>query len=124
MTLKSLISADVTSVLFRTNDFAETATVSRKSATVTMPAIVDTQEVQTRDNRDVMSTRQFVVLLIPVSSYNFGDGVTEPMSIDEFVIDSRRYEATSKDVNGLGRCWDYTDGTSQVYKIYVEEVKA
>lgn len=104
--------------------FGQSVIASRNSATVTLTMILETQQVETRESRDVMSTRTMAVLTVAVSAYNFGSGLTTPSPIDEFLIGSRRFEATSKDVNGLGKCWDYTDGTSTMFKIFVEEVKA
>ena len=120
MTLQSLLESDLATVFFNTNDFAVSAVASRNSATVTMTVIMDQQEVRTRDSRDVLISRNITVLHVIASTYNFGSGVTTPLPIDEFVIGSRRFEARTPD--GKGQCWEYSDGTSQVLKVFVEEV--
>lgn len=101
-------------------EFGQSATVSRDSATVTMTVIIDSQEVKARDNRDVMISRNWTVIIARVGDYNLGDGVTKPQSIDEIVIDSRRFEPRTPD--GKMQCWEYAEGTSSVLRIYVEEV--
>jgi len=125
VTLKSEILSDVSGVIFDTDDFAESASVSRNSVTVTLSVIMDTQEVKTRENvssrsADVEVSRNWVVLLVQASLYDFGGGAVEPSTTDSFSIDSRKFEPRRPD--GMGQCWEYTDGTSQIFMIYVEEV--
>lgn len=125
MSLQDLAAADLSSVFFNTNDFGQSASVSRSTATVTVTVIVNQQEVKTRDyvsasRSDVQISRNWVILLVPVSEYDFGSGVVVPTTVDEFTIGTRKYEPRKPD--GMGQCWEYTDGTSQVYKIFVEEV--
>ena len=120
MTLNDEIEADVMNVFFKTDDFGQAASLSRGAVTITPIVIIDTQEVKTRDRSDVQISRNWVVLLVPVSQYDFGSGLVEPLTTDQFVIDSRRYKPRKPD--GMGQCWEYTDGTSQLFKVFVEEV--
>jgi len=120
MSLNDLIAADIDGVFFNTNDFASAASISRGMVTITPTVIVDSQMVKTRD-RDVMEvSRNWVVLLIPVSQYDFGSGIAKPSATDEYTIGTRKYE--QRKPKGVGDIWEYSDGTSQIYKIYFEEV--
>lgn len=122
MSLNDLIDADVGSVFFNTADFGLSASVSRKAATVTMTTIIDTQEVRTRGNNAVVITRNWLILLVQASVYNFGDGIVAPITIDHFTVGSRKFQP--RKVTDMGQCWEYTDGTSGILKIFVEEVSA
>lgn len=104
------------------SEFGKTASLARGTATATPTVIMDMQQVKTRDNQDALISRNWVTLSVPVSQYDFGEGVVEPSAVDEFTVASRKYEARNPD--GIGQCWEYTDGTSLVYRIYVEEVAA
>lgn len=106
-------------------EFGQDASITRRSTTITASAIVDTQKVRSKDAQrgDVEISRNWVTLLIRVSQYDFGDGVVEPTSVETISIeDGRSFEPRTPD--GKEQCWEYTDGTSTVYKIYVEEVAA
>jgi hypothetical protein len=106
-------------------EFGQASSVSRASVTITPTVIVDMQEVRTREtvssrSGEMQISRNWVILLIPTAQYDFGSGAVEPSPVDEIVIGSRKYEPRKPE--GKGQCWEYTDGTSQVYKIFVEEV--
>jgi len=103
-------------------EFGQASSVSRAAVTITPTIIVDSQMVKTRGRDVIEVSRNWVVLIIPVSHYDFGEGVVEPSTVDEFTINSRKYEPRKPD--GVGNCWEYTDGTSLFYKVYVEEVSA
>ena len=98
------------------------ASVTRNSATVTMSVLMDVEAVKSRDSKGVAISRNTTVLRTATSTYNFGDGLTTPSPVDEFLIGSRRFEPRKPD--GMGDCWEYSDGTSAMLKIYVEEVSA
>ena len=101
-------------------EFGQASSVSRGATTITPTVIVDSQMVKTRD-RDVMEvSRNWVILLFPVSQYDFGSGVVKPFATDEYTIGTRKYEPRKP--KGVGDIWEYSDGTSQFYKVYVEEV--
>lgn len=101
-------------------EFGQASSVSRDTVTITPTVIIDSQMVKTRD-RDVMEiSRNWTVILIPVAQYDFGSGTTEPSPIDEFTIGTRKYEPRKP--KGMGDIWEYSDSTSTVYKVYVEEV--
>jgi hypothetical protein len=103
-------------------EFGQVSSVSRGAVTITPTVILDSQMVKTRD-RDVMEvSRNWVILLVPVSQYDFGSGIVEPIATDEFTVSSRKYEPRKP--KGVGNIWEYSDGTSTVYKIFVEEVAA
>jgi len=122
MSLDDLIEADLSSVFFNTEDFAKTASVSRAAVTITPTVIMAKQEVKTRDAEGFEIARNWVVIKVPVSHYDFGGGVVEPSAIDEFTVSGRKYEPQTP--KGVEQCWDYSDGTSLEYMIYVEEVAA
>lgn len=103
-------------------EFGQASSVSRGAVTITPTVIVDMQMVKTRD-RDVMEvSRNWVVLLIPVAQYDLGSGIVTPLATDEFTIGTRKYEPRKP--KGVGDIWEYSDGTSQVYRVFVEEVSA
>lgn len=104
------------------SEFGQTASLSRGATTITPTVIVGMQDVKSRDNQDVLISRNWVTLSIPISHYDFGGGVVEPSTEDEFTIDSRKYEPRTPD--GKGQCWEYKDSTSLVYKVFVEEIAA
>lgn len=104
----------------------EPASITRRSTAITPSVIVEMQEVKSMDMRgqsgDIEISRNWVTLLVQASEYDFGSGVVEPTSVETINIDGRYYEPATPD--GKEQCWEYTDGTSTVYKIYVEEVAA
>ncbi len=122
MTLSSEILADVTSVIFDTEDFALSASVSRSAETITPTVIIAMQEVKSKDRTGFEISRNWVVLQFPVTEYDFSSGSDEPSIMDRYTISSRKYEPRTPE--GKKDCWEYTDGTSQIYKVFVEEVSA
>lgn len=122
MSLKGLYGRDLTNVIFNSNDFAFTATVSRGVQTITPNVIVSMQEVKTTDRGGFEISRNYVTLLFPVSQYDFTTGLDEPSIMDRYTIESVNYEPTTPE--GMKDCWEYSDGTSQIYKVFVEEVAA
>ena len=120
MALSDLISSDVSPVFLNTNDFAVSAVASRDSTSVTLTVIVDQQEAKSLDRQGVMISRNQALLLVKTADYTFGDGVATPQGHDEFTVGSRRFECRTP--AGKEQCWEYTDGTSLMMKIYVEEV--
>lgn len=126
MTLSDEMEADLGAVVFNTSDFGVSASISRRTTTITATIIVGSQKVMSRESQRAQSnieiSRNWVTLLVKKSDYDFGDGVVSPTSVDRFNINGRYYEPATPD--GKEQCWEYTDGTSTVYKIYVEEVAA
>lgn len=121
MSLDDLLDADLTSVIFNTGDFAKVASISRGATTIAIPAIVDSQVVRVRDkNSSMMISRNWVILLVQKSLYDFGSGIVSPSTVDTITVGSTNYEP--RKVDGVGKCWEYTDGTSSIFKIFVEEV--
>lgn len=107
-------------MMFRFNGTSFTA--SRESSTVTLTGILSKQEVRSRDDSNIAISSTVMVLQVQASTYNFGSGVVTPLSVDEFVIDERRWEAYQPD--GKDQCWEYTDGSNTLLKIYILEVSA
>ena len=120
MSLNDLMARDLTNVFFNTNDFAQVASLSRLAVTITPDVILDSQEIKTRDKNSVEISRIWVIVMVPVSAYDFGSGLVKPEPIDEFTVAGRTYKP--RKVEGIGRCWEYTDSQSDIFKVFVEEV--
>ncbi len=102
------------------NQFGATATVSRRSQSASIPVMIDMVEVKSRNNRDVMISRSWSVFIVQASAYVFDSAAVNPQPIDKFTVDGRRYETRTPD--GKDQCWEYTDGTHAMLRIFVEEV--
>ena len=100
--------------------FAQTAILTRKSQQTTLSAIVDQEEVKTKDVRGVMVTRMQSVLLIKATDYTISDIVRDPETIDKFSIGSRTYQCHMPD--GKKRCWEYSGPDAAILKVYVQEL--
>lgn len=122
MSLQDLAASDLQGVVMNTNDFATQITAKRQSRTVTMIGIVDQQQVEAPNNRDVVVSRHWSILLIPVSGYLFGDDRDYPLPIDEYSFRNRRFEPRTPE--GKDQCWEFANPTDTLYRIYVEEVSA
>jgi len=100
--------------------FGQAATLRRRSESQSLSVIVDQEEIRAKTQQNHTATRMQSILLCSVADYTLNDVARTPEPIDTITVGTVTYQL--RQPSSKSRCWEYTDGTRQMFKLYVEEV--